>query len=115
VAYADVPAQAPTSGGLAPVYTAADAAGQSFYNDDRTAVIFKNTSGAPVTVTAETPGSVDGLAIPDKTISVPATTGERWCKFDTRIYNQPPGSANAGKVQLTFSAVTNVTLAVIRI
>jgi hypothetical protein len=70
----------------------------------------KNASGSPITVTIDTPGLVDGLAIANLTVSVPATTGERMIgPFPPGIYNQADGN-----VYVDWSSVTSVTAGVFR-
>lgn len=113
MAYTNLDIQYPTSSGIAPVYSNAAAAGNMFSNPDGEAiVVFRNTNGSPRTVMVDTPGTVDGNPIENKQITVPATTGERVCRFDARTYNQFAGSTNAGKVLLDYDAVTGLTVAV---
>jgi hypothetical protein len=64
------------STGLTPSFTAADAAGSTFEPKIGRFLRVKNASGSPINVTLTTPGSVDGLAIPDRVVAVPATTGD---------------------------------------
>lgn len=99
---------------LEPVYTAANADGHKFYNDGHTLLHVKNTNAAPVTVTIATPGTVDGLAIADWTVSVDATTGDTMIGLlPPAVYNQT--GTDAGMVYVTFSAVTNVTVAAVQL
>ena len=66
----------------------------------------KNGSGAAITVTLDTPGTVAGLQIGNRTVTVPATS-ERFIRLD-RVLRRPDGTAN-----VDYSAVTTVTVAVI--
>ena len=63
-----------------------------------------NGSGSAVTVTVDTPGTVDGLAITDLTLSVPAGEDRIFGPFPADYYRQSDGS-----VHVDFSAVTSVT------
>lgn len=97
--------------GLTPALAAANADGSSFANDGRTYLQVKNGSGAPITVTVQTPGTVDGLAVADLTVTVPATTGDKKIgPFPVGVYNQ------AGDVvYVDFSAVTTVTVGAFKV
>jgi hypothetical protein len=92
--------------GVTPSYAAANVDGHEFTNDGKTFLQVKNTSGSPITVTLQTPATVDGVALADPTVSVPATTGDKMIgPFPTRAFNQ-----SGGVVYVDFSAVTNVTV-----
>ena len=72
---------------------------------------FKNTNAAARNVTIATQVTVDGKAVADDVINVPLTTG------DVMVGPFPPGIYNDvnGRVQLTYDAVTNLTVAVVRL
>lgn len=93
-----------------PTFTAADVAGDSFVNDGRTMLRWKNTSGAPITVTFPIVTTVDGQAVASKTISVPATTGD----VPTDVF-PPDYNDTLGRVNCTYSAVTSLTVACYKI
>lgn len=96
--------------GTTPTFTAADVAGDRFMNDGRTFVRFKNTNAAARTVTFAIPITVDGQTVPGKALTVPATTGD----VTSDVF--PPEYNNAtGEVTFTYSAVTDLTIAVMRI
>jgi hypothetical protein len=98
-----------TRAGLAPAFNAADVAGDAFPNDGRTMARWKNTSGAPITVTIAIPQGVDGQTTPGKVVTVPATTGD----MTTDVF--PPEYNNSlGQVTCTYSGVTNLSIAVFR-
>jgi hypothetical protein len=95
--------------GVTPTYNAASADNNSFVNDGRTLVQVLNV-GAEMTVTIVTPGTVDGLAITDRAVVVPLTTGNKMIgPFPPDIYNQ-----SDGKVHLNWSRSSDVTFAVMR-
>lgn len=99
--------QSVTTAGAAITLEAANVAGNSVRYAEHRAVWVKNASGSPVTVTLPTPGTSDGLAITDRTVSVPATTGERLIKLH-RNEVQADDTVN-----IDYSAVTSVTVAVV--
>src|SRR6478736_1945942 len=94
---------------LSTVFVAANAGGDTFQNDGRTLLRYKNTSGAPITVTVDDPTSVLAGAQafnPDVQFVVPATTG------DVTIGPFPP--ARFGDVlAVTYSGVTSLTVAAV--
>jgi hypothetical protein len=67
-----------------------------------------NGSGAPITITLVTPGTVDGLAIADRAVIVPA--GERWKIPVPRLF-----AAADGQCSITYSGVTTLTVGAFRI
>jgi hypothetical protein len=87
---------------LAP--NAASAGGDRFAAGGRVFAYFANASGAPITVTVATPGTVDGLAIADLTISVPAGGYAVRGPFPEHLF----GDAG-GLVSLTYSTETDLT------
>jgi len=98
-------------GGAAETFVAAAAAGtgNSFPCDGKTWLHVKNT-GLIKSMTIQTPGLVDGLAVADRTVSIPATTG------DKVIPPLPPSQyAQAdGSVYIDLDSETGVTVAVFR-
>lgn len=107
---ATIPVTQSTTGGVAPpTFAAAAGGGDQFSNNGKTYYEVKNGGGAPVTVTFARQKSCDQGTVHSTTVSVPATTGDRICgPFDTGLYND----AN-GMVQVTYSAVTSVTVAAV--
>lgn len=95
--------------GITPTFTAADVAGDRFANDGRTMVRVKNGSGSAVTVTFVIPTTVDGQAVTGKAMVVPATTGDVMSDVFPPEYNN-----SLGEVSWTYSAVSSVTVAVVR-
>jgi len=109
VARSDVTVQKLTTAAPAVVYSAPDAAGIMFPQSDRRVVHVKNASGAAVTVSLPITETVDGVAVPAKTVVVPAG-GERHVGAMGVPYRQP-----SGKVHVDFSAVASVTVAVLEV
>lgn len=97
---------------VGPTYQAAGAGGDNCDPGDKTFIIVKNASGSAVTVTIPRYPATDaeGVAETALTVSVPATTGERWIGPMTGSRFMNPAT---GKVEWTYSAVTSVTVAVI--
>lgn len=95
--------------GLTPVLAAANADGSYVPNDGRTYLEVAN-SGVETTVTVDTPGTVDGLAVANLAVVVPATTGRKKIgPFPPDTYNQPDGT-----IKVTFSQVTGITIGAFR-
>lgn len=106
MARTDLVAQSITREGLTPAYTAANVDGHSWANNGRQLLQVKNTNASPITVSFPIPVMVDGEAVADKTVTVAATTGDRLIGPFPNQYLQPDGD-----VWASFSAVTNVTVA----
>lgn len=111
-------AQAIVRTGLNPAYTAVVAGaanGIAFDNSSAGPVLHvKNGGGGAVAVTIETPGSIDGLAIPDLSVSVPAGEDRIIGPFPKALYNQvEPDTALNEAVVVTFDIDTSVTVAVL--
>ncbi len=80
-------------------------------NDGRVILHFKKTGAGNCVVTLETPGTVDGLAVSDRTVTVPATTGDVFMgPFSPRVYNDV-----SGDLKITLSEVTGLSFAVLRV
>jgi hypothetical protein len=103
--------QSPSIAGTTPTYGAVSASDTILAPDDRTFLIVKNGGGSPDTVTIVIPGNDQfGSAIPDPTVSVPATTGERWIRLTSQMID-PATSL----VTVTHSFTTTVTCALVRV
>lgn len=97
--------------GLTPALAAANTDGSYVPNDGRMFLQVKNGSGSPINVTVETPGTVDGNAIADLVVAVPATTGDKVIgPFPPETYNQSDGT-----IKVTFSGVTSLTIGAFRL
>ncbi len=95
--------------GVAPSYAAAAAGGDTFLPTNNTFLHVKNASGSAITVTIVTPGSVQGQAVADTAVSVPATTGERLIgPMRADLYAR----TSDGRADITYSAATSVTIGV---
>ncbi len=104
---ADFDAEQVTSAGLDATPHPATAAGDTV--PPNTIIRAINGSGAPVTLTVVTPGTVDGLAIADRQIPIPAGA-DRYVRCPRLPYRDPAD----GRVHLTWSDDTDVTFEVIR-
>lgn len=100
--------------GLEETYSAANADGHSIANDAGDVILrVKNGSAGDITLTFATPAKVAGLDIEDPTCVVTAGE-ERTCgPFRTDVFNQISGTLKG--VFVTFSAVTDLTVAAIRV
>jgi len=96
--------------GLQPSLAAAAGGGDSFANTGNEFVYISNGGGGSITLTIVTQSTVDGQAVADRTVSVPAGESRFVGPFPTSHYND----AN-GRVQLTYSGVTSVTVAICKL
>jgi hypothetical protein len=72
---------------------------------------FMKSGAGACTVTIEAPGTVDGNAIADPTVSVPASTGDVMVgPFHPGVYNQADGT-----VKFNCSEITGLTVAALRV
>jgi hypothetical protein len=97
--------------GLAPTYAAAAGGGDKFQPGTTVFLHVKNGSGAPITVTVDskTPSSYgDDVNIE---VAVPATTGERMIG----PFNPSRFSGSDGLADISYSGVTSLTIAVVRL
>lgn len=105
---ATVATQSVTATGAALTYSAASGGGDRFTPAPRTFMHVVNGSVADVDVTIVTPGTVDGLAIADRVVTVPA--GEN------RLFQLPTTYKSAdGLGDVTWEATTSVTFAVLSV
>lgn len=82
-----------------------------FENDGRTFLHVKKSGATDCTVTVATAAEVDGKAVADLTVTVPATTGDKMIgPFPRDVYND-----SDGKVSVTFSNITGLTVAAARL
>lgn len=95
--------------GLAATYSAASAGGDEFTPGDGVFLHVKNGSGGAVTVTVVTPGTVVGQAIADVANSVAAGGEEFLGPFPAQHF-----AGADGKADITWSATTSVTFAVLK-
>ena len=95
--------------GLQPTYAAASGGGDAMVADSTSFLHIKNGAGSSMTVTLVTPGTVDNLAVADRTITIAAGTDQMIAVPD--IYYKDP---TTGLASITYSSVTTVTVAAIR-
>jgi len=97
--------------GLEATYTAANADGHVVDNqsDRRMFLHVKNGDSGSHTVTVATPNTVDGLAVTDLSVAVPAGEDRFIGPFPAPVYN------SSGQISVSFDAVTSVTIAAIRV
>ena len=80
-------------------------------NDGQVLLLFEKSGAGACTVTVQTPVQIGGLAVAERTFSVPATTGDVAAgPFPASIY-----SDGLGDLRLTLSEVTGLTVAALRV
>jgi hypothetical protein len=97
--------------GLSPTYSAAAGGGDKLKPGKTTFLHVINGDASPITVTVATPGLVSGLAIADRAVTVGASD-EQMIPVPADLYGDP---ADSGLASVTYSAVTSVTVAALRI
>jgi hypothetical protein len=100
---------------LSPV--AASGGGDTIDNTDENVILYVNNGGgAPITVTIATPGTVDGLAITDRTVSVTNGQSRYIGPFKNKVYGQAVGGLTSPVgLAITYSGVSSVTVAAIKL
>ncbi|BBC29996.1 hypothetical protein SGFS_012900 [Streptomyces graminofaciens] len=94
--------------GLTPTYSAA-AGSTTVTCGDRSFLHVKNTNGSSMTVTVTATAQVDGQAVADLVVTVPATTGDKMIgPLLGRLF---ASTADGTSAAITYSSTTGVTVA----
>lgn len=100
--------------GLNPSYAGATADGEGIDNTSQRVMLHvKNAGGGAVVVTLDTPGTVDGLAIPSLAVTVPAGEERFIGPFPRNVYNQDDSAGDTGLAEAVFidtDTQTGITL-----
>jgi hypothetical protein len=81
-------------------------------NDGRVFLHFKKSGAGIANITFDTPGTVDGVAIANPVVQVPATTGDIMVgPFRPETFNDP----TTGKMSFTSDNITGLTVARLRL
>jgi hypothetical protein len=108
MARVELAVQRPTSAGIIPTWSTPTVDGFKVSNDGMTTIHVKNGNAGTLTVTIQTPSTVDGLAVADRTVTI-LTTAEKEFVFPP-VYNQPDTHADAGKIYMDFDVQTSVSV-----
>jgi len=98
-----------TGTGLTPAYTSCSGGGDVFPNAGNEVIHIKNGHSGAQTVTIVSQSTVDGLAVADRAIAIPAGEERFIGPFPQGTYNN-----SSGQVELTYSGVTSLTIAVLK-
>lgn len=101
-------AQALNTAGLNPALTAPTVDGDSIPSGN-VFLWVENASGGSITVTVQTPGNVQGLAIAEAGGPVPAGQRRLFGPFPKYLYGQDYLQSDAGMVRVDYSAFASVT------
>lgn len=97
--------------GIEPAYANAGGAGDQYLNTGyRTFVHAKNGQTGDVDITIKTQTVIDGEPVEDKVVVVPGNDDTFFGFYLPGHYNDP-----YGYVQMTYSSVTSLTIAVLRL
>ena len=118
MAYTELTLQASTRIGLEATYASGDSAnGHSFDNATENVCIHVLNGGASsINVTVVTPGTIDGIAITDMVVAVPASEERIIGPFANSLYGQVDADNSIDEaVGFDLSDDTSVTLAAIKL
>ena|SRR3990167_1921862 len=104
--------QEPTLAGITPTYAAVTAGGDEFAYSGGDILIHVKNSGTQQVVTVVTPATIEGVAIDNPTVTIPATTGDKMIKLTA------PGNLFVpadGKIDLTYDGAGGMTIAVFKV
>ena len=97
--------------GITPALVAADVGGDEFVNSGKDFIHIKNVNASPMDVTVNSQAVCNQGVDHDAVVTVPATTGEKFIgPFPKDRFNDA-----SGKVQITYSAITDVTIGIVRL
>ena len=97
--------------GITPTLVAADVGGDEFVNSGKDFIHIKNTNASPMDVTVNSQAVCNQGVDHDAVVTIPATTGEKFIgPFPKDRFNDA-----SGKVQITYSAITDVTIGIVRL
>lgn len=89
---------------------AAATLGDTFVNTGRELLFIANGDVSDMTLTIVTPVTLGGQAVADRTVTIPAGESRLIGPFPPGVYNNA-----AGGVDLTYSAVTDLTVYVVKV
>lgn len=95
--------------GLNKTYVSADVAGDTFLNDGQTYLFVKNAGASSINVTVTAVTQCNHGSLHNVVVAVPAGAEVQIGKFDPARFNNA-----SGLVSVSYSAVTSVTVAVVR-
>ncbi|MGW3724833.1 hypothetical protein [Streptomyces sp. NPDC000851] len=95
--------------GTAPSYAAASAGGDTAPIGGGLVLHVRNGGASPITVNITTPGTIDGLAVADAALSIPAA-GAGFIPL-SYVYRDPV----TGLASVSYSATASVTVAVVQV
>ena len=79
-------------------------------NNGKVLLHIKKSGAGACNLIITTPNTVDGLAVGDRTVVIPATTGDKFIgPFPPSIYND-----GNGDMEISFSEVTGITGAILQ-
>lgn len=99
--------------GVAPTYTGSLSVANTYIvrNSGRVFLHFKKTGAGANTTTVQTPKTVGGLAVADRTVNVPGTTGDVMVgPLSPDLYNDA-----IGDLRFTLSEITGLSVAVLEL
>lgn len=96
--------------GVDPALVACSGGGDEFVNTGAEFILVTNGHTSDWVVTIATPATVDGLAVADRTVTIPDGESRLIGPFPKATYN-----SGTNKVNLTYDGVTAMTIAVLKL
>lgn len=96
--------------GITPSYAACANAGDEFVNDGANTFIHIVGGAVERILTIATPGTVDDLAVTDRTVTIAINADYMIGPLPSGFYND-----GTGKVQLTYDSETNLTIGIFKL
>ena len=107
---AQLTVQQSLNSGLEATFSSANSGGDYFVNDGKTFIEIVNGGGSDITLTVDSPTECNQGSTHDVTVTVTAGERRHVGPFDKSRFND-----DDGMVQLTYSDVTSVTIAAIKL
>ena len=112
MARTDITKVKPTDAGINPTPTVGQADGHMFPINGDEVIVVANSGASARTFSIVTPRAVEGLNVPDQTVSVPAGARRYIGALEPGIYGQPSG-ADRGKCYINYYATSPAELNVV--
>jgi hypothetical protein len=97
-----------TKAGSQPSLAACASGGDEFANSGNTIILITNANASSRTLTIVSQATMDGLAVADRSVTIPGTDDTFITDLDKNVYND-----TNGRVQLTYSTEVDLTIAIL--
>lgn len=101
-----------TRDGLALTKTTPPPADGDVIDSGRTILVVENIGSASITVTVQSPLTVDGLDVQEQIVSIPAGETRYMGPWRESTFGRPAGTSDAGRVYVDYDTPADVSRAV---